>query len=103
MRSRLARFGAPLVSSFASLTLGCDAAPPAPPAVHAVALTEVRLNLVAPVDFSLASLFQLRVAADPAMRHRIGTAARASVVPHRLDTAADAYVAAIRSRLVPQA
>jgi hypothetical protein len=66
MRLDLARFATSLVLPFAlSFALGCDATPPAPAAVRAVSLTEVRLQLSAPSDFSLASLFQPRVAADP--------------------------------------
>jgi glycosyltransferase involved in cell wall biosynthesis len=73
-------------------------------AAAAELITHGQNGLLFPVsDVEALSAQIIRVAADPEMRRRIGTAARTRVLPHRLDTAADAYIAAIRSHLDSQA
>lgn len=62
MRSHVVRFAAPFIAVLAA----CDGGGSAPaPAVRAVSLTTAHLQLAAPSEFLLASLFQPRVAADP--------------------------------------
>ena len=69
-------------------------------AAAAELITDNEDGLLFPVgDVAALSAQIMRAAADPELRRRIGTAARGRVLPHRLDTAADAYIAAIRSQL----
>jgi glycosyltransferase involved in cell wall biosynthesis len=73
-------------------------------AAAAELITDNEDGLLFPVgDVAALSAQIMRAAGDPELRRRIGIAARVRVLPHRLDTAADAYIGAMRSRLVPQA
>ena len=73
-------------------------------AAAAELITDNEDGLFFPVgDVAALSAQIMRAAGDPELRRRIGIAAHVRVLPHRLDTAADAYIGAMRSRLVPQA
>jgi glycosyltransferase involved in cell wall biosynthesis len=50
-------------------------------------------------DVEALSAHIVRTASDPELRRRIGTAARSRASPHRLDTAADAYIDAFHAQL----
>jgi hypothetical protein len=86
MRSRVVRFASPLVFLSPLVLAACDGGSSDPaPAVRAVSLTTAHLQLAAPSEFLLASLFQPRVAADPGantdIRWSISDSVRARIEP----------------------